>query len=143
MITKVYSQKDQLLYTRFGSKHTRCADLLRKGADLWDRAGSINAKKYIEKWPKNADDVHILDRFDSHLYNQSEWVNSFTVLILLYFLYLLEVYALCISVYVFHLCFWDDCMPRNLPISNKPDLKENSCVSFGAGWFRILILEVL
>ncbi len=29
-------------------------------------------------------------------------------------------------------------MPHNLPVSNKQDLKENSCVSFGAGSFTIL-----
>ncbi len=31
-------------------------------------------------------------------------------------------------------------MPRNLPVSNKQDTKENSCVSFGAGWFTIIVI---
>ncbi len=33
--------------------------------------------------------------------------------------------------------FWDICMPRNLPVSNKRDSKENSCIHLGAGWFTI------
>jgi hypothetical protein len=33
-------------------------------------------------------------------------------------------------------------MPCNLPGSNKRDLKENSCVSFGAGIFMIEAMKV-
>jgi hypothetical protein len=44
--------------------------------------------------------------------------------------------AVHLFVYVCYLCFWDDCMPRNLPVSNKRDLKENSCVSLGASYLE-------
>ncbi len=45
--------------------------------------------------------------------------------------------AVYLYVYIFYLCFWDDCMPCNLPVRNKGDLKENSCVYCGASIFTI------
>ncbi len=41
-------------------------------------------------------------------------------------------FYVCIFTYV------SEMMQRNLPVSNKQDLKENSCVSLGAGWFLII-----
>ncbi len=70
--------------------------------------------------------VNILDRFGSHRYNSSVWVNPSQRVSLPLSFVLVSLH----TVYFYMSMSLPDCMPRNLPVSNKRDLKENSCVSY-------------
>jgi hypothetical protein len=93
----------------------------------WNQKSNLNEN--FLKYKRT--DVNILVRFGSHLYNSLDWVNSFTACILTNFIYYSKsVRCVFLGLY-FYFCFWDDCMPCNLPVSDKRELKEHFVI---LGW---------